>query len=169
MRMAVGFVVVAAVVAVVAVKAVPELAARSTAVPPQTPPVARTMTLSGRTVAIPAGPDGHYAAEAVVNGHAISVIVDTGATAVALTADSARRLGLRLAASDFVHPVTTANGVVDTAFVTLSEIRIGTITVQNVRAVVVPTDALGANLLGMSFLNRIRKFEVGGGQLVLTD
>ena len=171
--MLLGFVVASAGLAAIAVGVAPELAtATKPDVAPTPAPAALASTarpIGGRKVAIPADPDGHYFTSAVVNGHTIDVIVDTGATAVALTAESARRLGFTLAPGDFTDPVSTANGVIPAARVTLSEIRVGTITVDNVAAIVVPGDALGVNLLGMTFLGRLSKFEIGGGQLVLTD
>ena len=131
-------------------------------------PVARAAQ-GTRKVAIPADASTHYIADAVVNGHTIRVVVDTGATDVALTQESARRLGIKPAESEFTTLISTANGVVGAAPVVLSEIRLGAIAVRNVPAIVVPGDALAVNLLGMSFLSRLHKFEVGGGQLVLTQ
>lgn len=123
----------------------------------------------GRKVAIDADPRGHFLVEASVNGRRIEVIVDTGATTVALTASTARRLGISLRDSDYSARISTANGVVGAAPVVLSEIRLGGITIRDVPALVVPGKALEVNLLGMSFLNRLTKFEIGGGQLVLTE
>ena len=131
------------------------------------PPNARPR--AGRKVAIDAGPRGHFVVEASVNGRRIEVIVDTGATTVALTASTARRLGISLRDSDYSARISTANGVVGAAPVVLSEIRLGGITIRDVPALVVPGKALEVNLLGMSFLNRLTKFEVGGGQLVLIE
>jgi aspartyl protease family protein len=123
----------------------------------------------GRQVALRADPRGHFLTEATVNGRTIEMMVDTGATVVALTSESARRLGLFLSASDYTIPMSTANGVVMAAPVTLSEIRIGGISVRNVTATVMPGKVLGVNLLGMSFLQRLSKFELAGGKLVLVQ
>ena len=125
--------------------------------------------LAGRRVAIDADPRGHFIADAVVEGRTISVVVDTGATMVALTADTARRLGYHISEAAYRQRVSTANGVTAGARVMLSEVRIGVISVANVEAIVIRGEALGINLLGMSFLSKLRKFEVGGGQLVLTQ
>ena len=124
---------------------------------------------AGRKVAIDADPRGHFIADAVVEGRTISVVVDTGATMVALTADTARRLGYHISEAAYRQRVSTANGVVAAAQITLSEVRLGDITISNVDAMVVPGEALDTNLLGMTFLSRLTKFEVGGGQLVLTE
>jgi aspartyl protease family protein len=172
MRKAIGFVLIAGSLAFLAVRAGSWLDAGSAqvaALADKSPaPVARTPK-GTRKVAIPADASTHYIADAVVNGHTIRVIVDTGATAVALTEDSARRLGIRPTPSEFTARISTANGVVGAAPIVISEIRLGAITVRNVPAIVVPGNSLGVNLLGMSFLSRLHKFEVGGGQLVLTQ
>jgi aspartyl protease family protein len=132
-------------------------------------PAARMAVTGDRKIAIVADRTGHYRSSAEINGRGVDFIVDTGATSVALTEESARRLGIRPDRSDYRVPVSTANGAVRGARVTLSEIRIGTITVANVEALVIPGHALGTNLLGLSFLNRLRKFEIGGGRLLLTQ
>jgi aspartyl protease family protein len=172
MRKAIGFVLIVGSLAFLASRAGSWLDGGSdqlAALAEKSPaPIARAPQ-GTRKVAIPADASTHYFADAVVNGHTISVIVDTGATAVALTEESARRLGIRPAQSEFTARISTANGVVGAAPIVISEIRLGAITVRNVPAIVVPGNALGVNLLGMSFLSRLHKFEVGGGQLVLTQ
>jgi aspartyl protease family protein len=69
--------------------------------------------------------------------------------------------------ADFTQPVATANGTVKAAPVKVSEIRVGGIVVRNVEAMVVPGDALSVDLLGMSYLSRLAKFESSNGRLVL--
>lgn len=125
--------------------------------------------VTGRRVAIDADPRGHFLVDAKVNGRSVEAVVDTGATTVALTAETARRLGIRLSASDYRAPISTANGVVSAAPVILAEIRLGSITVRDVTAMVVPGNALEVNLLGMSFLSRLTRFESSGGRMVLTE
>jgi aspartyl protease family protein len=162
---------------VVAPPAEEEVAAAPAAKPPDLVPetvVAReredtgtVQRLGGRRVALRADPRGHYEVDAIVNGRAVTVMVDTGATTVALNAASARRLGLFLSQRDYTVPIATANGVVAAAPVTLSEIRLGGISVRNVKAVVMPGEVLPINLLGMTFLSRLSKFEIADGRLVL--
>lgn len=120
-----------------------------------------------RQVVLTADGRGHFVAEAVVNGRRIEAMIDTGATAVALTEKTAERLGIHLAPSAFRQPLSTGNGVVAAAPITLDEIRLGDITVRRVGAVVVPGDALPVNLLGMTYLRRLARFEAAGGQLLL--
>ncbi len=124
---------------------------------------------SGPSVALRADSRGHYLTDAVVNGNTIPVMVDTGATAVALNAEAARRLGIYVSGSDYKVPISTANGVISAAPVTLREVRIRGISVRNVQAVVLPGEVLPVNLLGMTFLSRLSKFQMAGGQLVLVQ
>ncbi len=154
-----------------------EKAAATPARAPASPPPARddnsapvmVQRLSGLTVALRADRQGHFQGDAVVNGRTIPVVVDTGATTVALNGAAARRLGLYLSQSDYRIAVSTANGVVAAAPVRLGEVRLGNVSVRNVEAVVVSGDALPVNLLGMTFLSRLSKFEIADGQLVLTQ
>lgn len=174
MRTVIGFVVVAGGLSFLGVKAATNLAATPpvagvAASAEVAAPVSRARPPGGRKVTIPADDGGHYFSNAVINGHTIAVVVDTGATSVALTAESARRLGLKLKVGDYNVPISTANGTVFAAQVVLSEVRVGSIAIPDVVATVVPGAGLSVNLLGMSFLSRLRKFEVGGGQLVLMD
>lgn len=102
--------------------------------------------------------DGHYWAEADIDGRAIRVLVDTGATVVALTRTDAQRLGLRLVPADFVHTVETASGPVKAAAVELNHVAVAGARVSRVRAVVVE-QGLPHSLLGMSYLGRLSAFE----------
>jgi aspartyl protease family protein len=122
-----------------------------------------------RQAALRADRLGHFAAQAVVNGRTLDMLVDTGASIVALTPQSARRLGLHPAVGEYTLQMSTANGIATAAPVTLDEIRIGDVVVRGVPAVVFSGDGLGIDLLGMSFLKRLSRFEVGGGQLVLVQ
>ncbi len=124
---------------------------------------------SSRRVALNANTQGHFVADATINGRSVTVMVDTGATVVALNDATARRLGIYPARSAFTERLTTANGVVMAARVTLYEVRLGTVTLRDVAAVVVPGQVLPVDLLGMSFLSRLSKFEIADGQLVLSQ
>lgn len=124
----------------------------------------------GHQVVLAADTRGHFFVEAVVNGRKITFMVDTGATAVALTEATARRLNIRPSAADYAKARTsTANGVIGVAPVRLDRIKIGPIAVSQVQAMVVPGDALQTNLLGMSFLKKLRRFEARGDQLLLVQ
>ena len=90
-----------------------------------------------------------------------------GATVVSLTQDTARQLSIFPLPEDYTATMRTANGVVRAAPVTLREVRLGTISVRQVKAVVMPDRALGTNLLGMSFLGHLSSFTVGNDEMVL--
>lgn len=101
--------------------------------------------------------DGHYWADAIIEGRPVRVMVDTGASVVALTRNDALRLGLKLTPADFTSKVATASGEVRAAPVELSAVAVGGARVENVRALVVE-DGLPHSLLGMSYLGRLSAF-----------
>jgi aspartyl protease family protein len=121
------------------------------------------------TVSIAAGAYGHFETEAEINGRSVDVMVDTGASLVALTYEDATSLGIFLKPSDFTNMARTANGSTRVAPVTLSRISIGDITVRNVPAVVSLRGASERTLLGMSFLKRLTRVEMRAGMLVLQE
>ncbi len=110
--------------------------------------------------------DGHYWAEAAVDGHAVRFLVDTGASAVALTPTDAQRLGLDLTSLDYDRPVATANGTTQAASVKLHEVSVAGAKVEDVDALVVKT-GLAQSLLGMSYLGRLSQFEATRTALIL--
>ena len=95
------------------------------------------------------------------------MLVDTGATTVALTYEDAASAGIRPFPGDFTRRVSTANGSVAVAPVRLREVRIGDLTVRDVDAVVVPSGRLGTSLLGMSFLRHLGGFDIADNRLTL--
>jgi aspartyl protease family protein len=124
---------------------------------------------TGRKVRLAADPRGHFLADFKLNGRRVEALVDTGATAVAINASTARRIGLSLKSSDFRHSVSTANGEARAAAVMLDRVEIGRIHVENIEAVVLEDKALSGTLIGMSFLKRLGKFEVADGSLLLAQ
>ena len=119
-----------------------------------------------RTMTIQRGSNGHFNVEAEVDGRRMEFLVDTGASVIALRERDAARLGIHPAQREYTAPVSTANGIVRAAPVELNRVDVGSLTVRNVQALVLPDEALGQNLLGMSFLSRVR-FEHRDGRLVL--
>ena len=94
-------------------------------------------------------------------------LIDTGATVVAIPEKEAARLGIRPTRREYTVQMKTANGTVSAAPVQLRMLEVGGIIARDVQAVVMPDEALGENLLGMSFLSRLRRFEIADGKLVL--
>jgi aspartyl protease family protein len=122
---------------------------------------------AGGNVRLRADSGGHYVSDVEFNGRRFRAIVDTGATLVALRFEDARALGLVTPGDRFDIRVNTANGVARAKRVQLRSIRVGSIRIDNVDAMVLEERALGQNLLGMSFLRRLARFEFKRGVLEL--
>lgn len=110
---------------------------------------------------------GHFVVHPTLDGKRIRMLVDTGASVLALSHEDAQLAGIKVGSRDFTNRVATANGVVGAAPVRIREVRVGDILVRNVEAVVLPPGKLGTSLLGMSFLKRLGGFEIAQGRLVL--
>ena len=123
----------------------------------------------GRHVEIKAGEHGHYYAHAEINGRPVDVMVDSGASIVALTYDDAQRAGIYIRDSDYTQRVSTANGLARIAPVRLDRVSIGDITVRDVPAAVSEPGKLMTSLLGMSFLSRLQRVDMRSGVLVLQE
>ena len=123
----------------------------------------------GRIVELKAGSHGHYYTRVEINGRGVDVLVDTGASMVALTADDARSAGVYVRDKDFTQMVHTANGAARFAPVVLDRVTIGDITVRNVAAAVSEPGKLRTTLLGMSFLGRLQRVDMRAGVLVLQE
>jgi aspartyl protease family protein len=128
----------------------------------------------GRTVVTPEGEvvaarrmDGSFLVRGEVNGRETRFIFDTGASTVVLRAENAASLGIDPERLNYSIPVSTANGAALAAPVVIESLTVGTITERNVRALVARTGVLHANLLGMSFLERLGSYEVRGNRLIL--
>jgi aspartyl protease family protein len=125
--------------------------------------------LSGKKVRLSADARGHFTSAFKLNGRSFIALVDTGATAVAINRTTARRIGLRLDRDDFRYEVRTANGITRAASITIDRVQIGRIFVENVEAAVLDDSALDGTLIGMSFLNRLSKFQIEDGSLLLVQ
>lgn len=112
------------------------------------------------------GLDGHYWADALIEGHAVRVMVDTGASVVALTRNDAARLGLKLTPEDFSGTLITASGRVRAAPVELQAVAVAGARVERVQALVVER-GLPHSLLGMSYLGRLSAFTATPASLTL--
>lgn len=122
-----------------------------------------------REVRIKAGRDGHFYVDADVNLRPVRLMVDTGATVVALRASDAAAAGIRVRDADFTNPVQTANGQTRAAEAMLDSIAISDIELRHIRALIIPDDQLAISLLGGSFLHGLHRFEVEDGTLVFEN
>lgn len=110
---------------------------------------------------------GHFVVHPQIDNYRVKMMVDTGASLVALTEEDARALGIRPSSAEYRIGLRTANGVVRGARVNLREVKLGPILVRNVEAVVLPAGALSVSLLGTSFLSKLQGYEVQTGRMVL--
>ena len=122
---------------------------------------------SGSIVRLEADATGHFRTEARANGRRLEILVDTGATLVAFDESTARKLGIATRAADFRYKVSTANGEAPAAKVTVGRLQLGPIAMNDVEAIVTKDGTLSTALLGMSFLNRLSKFEISDSRLTL--
>jgi aspartyl protease family protein len=130
-------------------------------------PVETVAQAGFRSLSIPRDARGHFETEGRIDGQRIAFMVDTGASVVALNESSAARFGLRPARSEYRATVSTANGTVKAAPTRLAMVDIGGLVVRDVDAMVLPDEALSENLLGLSFLSKLKRFEYANGKMVL--
>jgi aspartyl protease family protein len=121
----------------------------------------------GRTVEIARGSGGSFSVATNVNGARVAMVVDTGASAVVLTQEAAKAVGLPLEVLNYSVNVDTANGRTRAAPVTLDRVSVGAITERSVPALIAQPGQLRTSLLGMSFHNRLDRWEVRGDRLVM--
>ena len=141
--------------------------ASATSVPRESVAVATMAPSGGRSLNIPRDGRGHFQTEGRIDGQRIGFMVDTGASVVALNETSAARFGLRPSRSEYNATVSTANGTVKAARTRIAMLDVGGVVVRDVDALVLPDAALSENLLGLSFLSRLKRFEYANGQMVL--
>jgi aspartyl protease family protein len=128
---------------------------------------AHSSIAASRSVVIAPSRGGHFRVTGRVDGRRIDFMVDTGASVIALKPEDAAILGIRPAERDYSAMVRTANGAIRVAPVVLDTVEIEDLEVHNVAAVVLPAGVANENLLGLSFLRRLRRFEYADGKLVL--
>lgn len=110
--------------------------------------------------------DGHYWANGTIGDRSVRFLVDTGATAVSLTPDDARRVGIDTSKLNYDYEVVTAQGRARAASVRLEQVSVDGAAVHDVEALVIEK-GLQTSLLGMSFLGRLTRFEATPTALVL--
>ena len=131
----------------------------------------KTFSLHGsrnpRAVEIARAQNGDFALRAKINDVAAPMVIDTGATSVVLTYETAKAAGLPLELANFDVDVETAGGRVKAARLTLDRLAVGKLVELSVPALVVPRGQMKSNVLGMSFLNRLESWEVRPDKLLL--
>ncbi|MDJ0642119.1 MAG: TIGR02281 family clan AA aspartic protease [Erythrobacter sp.] len=111
--------------------------------------------------------DGHFYASAHVDGVPVRMMVDTGASVIALTGSDAAAIGVQWDESQVRHIGQGANGAVYGVNTRLDEVEIGGITRRNVSAVVIP-QGLGVSLLGQSYLSQIGAVEIADDRMIMS-
>lgn len=120
-------------------------------------------------VVLTADRNGHFTARGMINGSHVDFLVDTGATIVFISQEEARRVGIDPNKLDYNRVALTASGKTNFAKVYLDNVSIGGISVNDVEAAIAQSDDVTHNLLGMTFLSRIKGFEFSGGRLIMRD
>ena len=124
----------------------------------EVPDVGSGAVVAGQGGAVMKASDGHFWAEGEVNGASVRFLVDTGATAVALTPADAERLGIDLQRLHYGSSVVTAGGKARAASVKLAAVTVAGAKLEDVDALVIE-NGLDASLLGMSYLCRLSSFQ----------
>ncbi len=124
-------------------------------------------TQPARAVEVARSDSGEFALRAKINGVSAPMVIDTGATSVVLTYETAKAAGLPLEMLNYNVDVETAGGRVRAARLTLDRLAVGRLVERSVPALVVPRGQMKSNLLGMSFLNRLESWEVRPDKLML--
>ena len=122
----------------------------------------------GGEMVLPRAADGHFYASVRVDTRDYRMLVDTGASVVALTGDDARDIGLHWAPNELAPVARGASGPVMGVPVVLEHVAVGDFEARGVQAVIVP-DGLAVSLLGQSFLQSIERVEISDDALTLAD
>lgn len=128
---------------------------------------AAMVQVSGDTIELRRGSDGHFHATVEVNGQPVRFMVDTGASGIVLSRRDAERVGLDPGGLAYLGTAQTANGRVATAGVRLGLVRLGSFTDTGVPASVTE-GGLDTSLLGMTYLDRFANIAISGDVMTLT-
>ena len=120
-----------------------------------------------RNVQISRDQGGEFKLRAKINGVVAPMVIDTGATSVVLTYETAKAAGLPLELLDYNVPLETVGGNTKAARLTLDRLAVGRLVEHSIPALVVPRGQMKTNLLGMSFLDRLESWEVRADRLLL--
>ncbi|KIC42490.1 aspartyl protease [Ruegeria sp. ANG-R] len=125
------------------------------------------LTVTDQRIEVPRAFDGHYYLPMLVNGKAVTFLVDTGASNIVISPKDAERIGIDTEQLNYLGRASTANGVVRTAPVRLESLSLGPITDRDIPASVNGGD-LDQSLLGMEYLHRFSNIQFADGRLILS-
>lgn len=134
------------------------------AVPPPSPPPSDGY--GGREIVIERKPDGHFYADAAINGQMVRFLIDTGASGVALTVKDAQHVGLFFSPNEFTVVGRGASGEVRGKLVTIDRIALGHVEARQVPGAIIDK-GLDISLLGQSFLSRIGSVRIADNRMTL--
>jgi len=120
---------------------------------------------SGGTVTLPRRDDGHFYADAEVNGSTIEFMVDTGATVVSLSRADAERVGITVDPGLFEVVAEGASGPVMGIPVVLREVSLGDHRVADVPALVLADSR--QSLLGQNVIGQFQSVSIENDQMML--
>lgn len=144
----------------------PEKRMTAQSAPPQETAPIRVLRGS-ETISFKKSMDGHFYISLRAGNEAMRFLLDTGATRVIIPESDARKIGVDMASLEYKYPVRTANGIIQTAFITIPRMTLGSLTIKNVAASVAKGEGMPP-ILGMSFLDRIPSWTMKGDQLTFT-
>jgi aspartyl protease family protein len=124
------------------------------------------MRNGGQEMVLKRAPNGHFYADVKINGKTLKMMVDTGASTIALSRDDAEDLGIPLSPSDFTGTAMTAAGKVGVKPITLERVAIGHMETDDVEAAVVE-QGLDQSLLGQSWLSRVGQVTIEDDKMTL--
>jgi len=128
------------------------------------------LAFSQISAAVERGNDGHFRANALINGSGtVEMLVDTGASVVLLSYEHAEILNLNVASLDFDVPIITASGRSAVALVELNSVNVGGVTLNGIRAAVSKPGELKSSLLGMSYLGELKEVVLRGDEMILRN
>jgi len=122
--------------------------------------------VQGSAMRIQMAEDGHFWADAQVNGRAVRFMIDSGATTTAMSRSAATAAGVAIDESGFPVSIETANGTVEARRARIERMTLGSIRADDL-AVVVAEEFGDTNVLGMNFLSQLESWRVEGRFLVL--
>ncbi len=111
--------------------------------------------------------DGHFYTDLMINRRNVNVLIDTGASILALRDSDAEAVGLYPKPADFKFPVNTANGQTMAARMMVQEIELGRLTVRDADVFILPDEQLAKNLLGMNVLSEMGRVEFNQAELII--
>jgi aspartyl protease family protein len=125
------------------------------------------LSVEGGETVIPVSSDGHFWADAMVNGSEVRFLIDTGATMTGLSQDAARAAGIEPDPGQMPLELSTANGTIVATVGNAGTLSFGSITATGL-AVAVPRDLDDdTNVIGMNLLSQLESWRVEGDRLIL--